>query len=1513
VSVGYLDRPAESGARFQSVFDSSPIGMAVSAPGGAWLRVNPVVSALLGYTAAEMTALDVAAVTHPEDRDADREHRAALIDGRVDNYQAQMRLVAKDGRVVPCLIAVTLMRDEAGVPEQLFAQIVDRSAAVATRDALLRSEAQFRAAFDASPLGAVMAGADGTIQRVNPAFEELLGRPAADLVGHNYVEFTHAEDRSANERENHRVGEARGTVAAFDKRYVRADGRVIWARVSLTAIPGEDGDVARLLQCEDITARKLADETAAREAQRLRTTIAVQREVTAAAADRPAVLRLMADRALQVLPTGDSAVVLLIEPDGETLRAVAGTGSLDERAMPPLPIAGSLAHPAIVDGVTVRTGDAATDPRGNRGFSAATGTRSLMLAPLRTPAGPLGVLAVTSRHTDAFDVADEQQLILLADALAGALRHADDTAHKQDLLRDSTAAVEALEKERTAVFAALERLARSERRFAEVFEHTPVPKIVIGLRGPERGRIQLANPAFLHMLGYTAEQIAAVHLPVLALAAADAETELGHERPAREAELRRADGSLVIVAVHLLAITDDQGPQSAVVELLDVTAERQARADLARSEEQFRTAFDGCPIGLLIADEHGRFQRANPAAGALTGRPRDELVGLTHREITDPADLDEATHGRLALLRGAQDVCYDARLRHPDGNVRWSRVTLSLIPGPAGRRWRLVQLQDITAERTAAAAREREVRRLRATLAVQREVTAAAADRDAALRTVAELAVAVFDAADGSAVELVDGDDLYYEATAGTLAASAGTRIHITGSLSGRVLNTDAPAHCPDTADDPRVNRAACERLGIGSMMIAPLHAENRVIGCLKISAARAYVFDETDEQQLALLADSLSSALRHADDAERNAVLLAERTGALAALEASETRFRLAFENSPLGLTLIGIDEPDRGRYLQVNPAMTAITGYRGAELTRMTYKDLLHPADVPTDDAVRDAIAIGLTPYRSEMRYRHKDGHIVWVATAGAPVFDERGRPMYLVSQVEDITAKRAADAELRRQARLLELIPAAVIVRDLDGTIRWWNAGAETMYGWPLSVAQGRRTHRLLSTGFATADGEREIQECLDRDGYWNGSLEHLTADGRTVCVFSRQVLHRPTAGAEPQILEINTDVTAARAAEKALAESEQRFRAQFSNSAAGQVISNLDGSRLQVNPAFAAMLGRVPDQLVRVVITELIHPDDFVGGRQEIAGLFAGEAAAYTHEGRLRHADGHWVDVSATISLVRDETGRPKNIIGVVTDISARRAAERARDAAAAALGEHNTALEAANQLKLDIIGMLGHEIGNPLQSIRGYAELLCDNPPGLDEPRRERSLDAISRQAARLDEIVREVLAMVSIDAGTINATRQKLSLREAVATALAAMDLEHIPIAGADSRVLCHPGHLQQILTNLLSNAAKYGGGATAMRIVGDGRGHAGVQVEDSGPGVPEEFRPHLFERLTRADRDAASSVKGTGLGLYIVQGLAHANHGDIHHEPNPAGGSRFVVTLETVPLETAGELTDHG
>ncbi|WP_430789269.1 PAS domain S-box protein [Actinoplanes sp. G11-F43] len=1281
MGVGFLeplvDRPVLAEA-----FARSPVPKAVTSltPGeaGTLAEVNEAFCALLGYRRDQLIGRSWRGLVPDEDVPAVNTIIASLAGGKVREISMERVLLRSDGTPIWVRAQTVLVSDGAG-RAYAVGEIIDCSG----RKALAQSEARFRTMIDSSPIAMAVLGPDGDWLRSNPAVSALFGYTGPELSSAPLPALIHPAERDrlivalnelvAAERDDYRER----------RRFLHKDGQELTCLLNLTALRGGPGIAVQILaQIVDVTA------ATNRETERLRGTIAVQREIAAVAHDRTAMLGLIVDRVLPVLPAGEWARV---RPAGEPVTPDDG------------------------------------------------GTLSLLSAPMRAPGGvAAGVLMVGSSRAGAFTESDEQQLTLLADTLGAALRHADDIAARDESLERSNSALRSLERERAAVMTALHQLARSERQFAEVFDHSPIAKIVVGVHGNDRGRILMANPAFCRLLDYTPSETVALRLwdittrPPEELEQALEVLESGTQtRGVRESVLVRRDGTHLSAMSATSVITDDDGVTGAVIQLLDMTAEREARA-----------------------------------------------------------------------------------------------------------------------------AADRQLQRLRHTLAVQREVLAVAADRDATVRVVTERAVDLFAAAEGAAVELVDGADLVDVATAGGLRTGGGGRTPLAGSASGRALLADTVVQWQNDA---------------GSMLIAPLHLGTVGIGVLKVASSRPGAFDDADEQQLALLADSLSSAMRHADDT-------AQRTRALAELEVSENRFRLTFDNSPLGIALSSLRPGETGRYLQVNPAMTAITGYSAAELTGMTAADLEISAESGP-----------------ERRYRHRDGHPIGVSVRSAVVHGPDGTPWYVVDQVEDVTARRAADAELRRHARTLELIPAAVIVRELDGTIRWWNHGATGLYGWPLAAVQGKITHQLLATAFPDGMTGDDHAAVMLRDGRWEGQIDHLTADGRTVTVLSRQVLHQPDDGG-PQILEINTDVTAARAAELALAESEQRFRGQFTNSAVGQVIQGLDGHLLAVNPAYAAMLGRTIEEITHLDNADLLHPDDQIEHTGLMAGLFAGEADAYTHQSRLRHADGRWIDAEATVSLVRDNADRPKHLIAVVTDVSGRRAAERARDDAAVALADRASELEAANQLKLDIIGMLGHEIGNPLTAIRGHAEVLVDDWPRLTDERRARAIDAIYRQAGRLDDIVQEVLAMVTIESGTIRADRQALSVRTEIGRALSLLDAS-VPVLGEDRRVVAHPGHLQQILANLLTNAAKYGGGATAIRIVAAGR-RIRIAVEDHGPGVPEEFRDWLFDRLTRADRDARS-VNGTGLGLYIVRGLAHANHGDIRYEPNPAGGSRFVLDLQ--------------
>jgi diguanylate cyclase (GGDEF)-like protein/PAS domain S-box-containing protein len=137
--------------------------------------------------------------------------------------------------------------------------------------------------------------------------------------------------------------------------------------------------------------------------------------------------------------------------------------------------------------------------------------------------------------------------------------------------------------------------------------------------------------------------------------------------------------------------------------------------------------------------------------------------------------------------------------------------------------------------------------------------------------------------------------------------------------------------------------------------------------------------------------------------------------------LNVSEQSFRLAFEGAGIGMTMISLDAADPGRFLRVNEAMCRITGYSAEELTSRTYVDITHPEDRGQDGtAMTNALTGGeFDVYRAEKRYVRRDGSLVWVAITTTVVRTSSGDLLHGITQVEDITARHAAEQELRHRA--------------------------------------------------------------------------------------------------------------------------------------------------------------------------------------------------------------------------------------------------------------------------------------------------------------------------------------------------------------------------------------------------------------------------------------------------------------------------------------------------------------
>jgi PAS domain S-box-containing protein len=696
-------------------------------------------------------------------------------------------------------------------------------------------------------------------------------------------------------------------------------------------------------------------------------------------------------------------------------------------------------------------------------------------------------------------------------------------------------------------------------------------------------------------------------------------------------------------------------------------------------------------------------------------------------------------------------------------------------------------------------------------------------------------------------------------------------------SFCQHVVDDDAPLVVADARTEERLRgNRAIDEIGVIAYAGMPIRVAGQTLGAFCAIDGVPRVWDAEHLAVLEDLAAAVSSEIaliKAVDDAQQR-----EAT-TRAILDVSHDAY---------------LANDADGTVVEWNPAAEALFGWSRSEAVGADLTDLIltekHRAEYVADLArVRAGGRSRLTGRRLQMPAVDRHGRS-FPAELTMQLTRTGGRPVYHAF-LHDISARREAEQQLRRQAELIDAAPTAIIVRGLDGTIRFWNRGAEQMYGFPATAVIGRNLHHLLAAEFP--EPVRDIEQVLLSTGVWEGEAIHRHACGRTLVTLSRHALRRAADGADPEVIEMNTDITQRRRAEQALAASERQFRTQFDQSTIGQAIVGLDGRIIEVNQAYADMLGHTPADLCGRPDVELTHPDDRPSATRLLGGLIAGEYESYQRTKRVLHADGHTLDVRIGVRLVRDDDGAPLQLIGVIENVTEQLRAQRERDAAAAALEERNAQLEQANQLKLDLMGMLSHDIGTPLAAIAGYSELLLEEPlpepaPGL--------LTRVRRAVQRIDELRHNVLAMCTLDAGAITARRQPVALAAALREAVEAAGTDLEADCPADLRVMVNPAHLQQIVVNFLTNAVKYGGGPTAVSV----RAHTdtvSIAVHDEGPGVPAALRPALFDRYTRAD-DAIATA-GHGLGLYIVASLAQANQGTVSHRDNSPHGSVFALRLQ--------------
>jgi len=494
--------------------------------------------------------------------------------------------------------------------------------------------------------------------------------------------------------------------------------------------------------------------------------------------------------------------------------------------------------------------------------------------------------------------------------------------------------------------------------------------------------------------------------------------------------------------------------------------------------------------------------------------------------------------------------------------------------------------------------------------------------------------------------------------------------------------------------------------------------------------------------------------------------------------------------------------------------------------------------------------------------------------------------------------------------------------IIEQDARGVITAWSDEAAALYGWTPDEAIGMRSHRLVPERNRQRHDDalerlvgnqrhrdageprdlREPRDPRDRRDRVRAEREEITALHRDGHEFRADLsLSVEGEGDRLRIVAIVRAATPATRADAAFRQNE-RFKSILDQIGDGCAVVDLRGNIQFVNDAFCRMFGFDKPRIVGCSFKDLQHPDRHARTLEIFGTVYRTGEPVRSYEYQVSPSN---LFVEQSISLERDDSGRPVAFLSIFRDCTARKQAEEATARARAAA-------ESANQAKSEFLANMSHEIRTPMNGIIGMIALALDGPL---TPTQSECLDMIRSQAESLLTIVNEILDFSKIESRRVEFESVPFTLAHAVGDvvkplAMRARDkgitLGSSIAASVPARIVGDPVRLKQILTNVIGNAVKFTEEGSVTLEVTIERGDEGprllhLRVSDTGIGIPPEKLTAIFEPFRQVDGSMTRRFGGTGLGLAISATLAELMGGWIQVESTPGGGSTFDIAIPAV------------
>jgi len=601
----------------------------------------------------------------------------------------------------------------------------------------------------------------------------------------------------------------------------------------------------------------------------------------------------------------------------------------------------------------------------------------------------------------------------------------------------------------------------------------------------------------------------------------------------------------------------------------------------------------------------------------------------------------------------------------------------------------------------------------------------------------------------------------------------------------------------------------------------------------------------------------------------------------------------------------------------IMLDPRGTVQSWSTGAEaLHGYTAEEILGQASArffPSEDAAAQRPARLLENAAREGRAEdegwllRKDGSRFWGNVTVSVIRGEAGAHLGFAQVTQDLTQRHLREEALRASEERFRLLVAsvrdyAIFMLDPDGRVATWNLGAERTKGYLPQEIIGQHISRFYTPEDVVARRPWRLLKLAEEQGRIEDEGWRVRKDGTRFWADVVLTALRDAHGRLLGFAKVTRDLTEKRQAHEELRRSEERFRLLVSN-VKDYAIFMIDpqGRVMTWNAGAERIKGYTAAEILGQHFSRFYTEEDLRSGKTELELEVAQRTGRFEDEGWRVRKDGTRFWASVILTAIRDESGTLLGYAKVTRDLTERRRSEEERLRLAQA--------QEAIRLRDEFLSIASHELRTPLTALQLQLQSLRERVESMDDKLAKR-MDRATRSTERLSELVETLLDVARISTGRFSLKMQRFDLslalpemleRLAPAAAKAGCELSREisgPLMGTWDAL-----RVEQILTNIVSNAIKYAAGTPIKVTLFREGDQAVLQVRDRGPGVPEQDLQRIFGRFERAA--SMRHYGGLGLGLYVSNQIVQAHGGSLDARNVPDGGVCFTVRLPLEPRVT--------